>query len=88
MTAKIHKNPETSKRFRIFVMTMWYMLPNHDLLSIPDVEALARLSNPLPLEGIPFSLAFGEGRGEVLDARRTIIIATNASQQRNTYHLV
>ena len=88
MTAKIHKNPETSKRFRIFVMTMWYMLPNHDLFTIPDIETLARLGDTLALEGVPFSLAFGEGWGEVLDARRAITIIVEASEaDRQLDHL-
>ena len=53
-----------------------------------DVEALARLSNSLALEGVPSSLTFGEDRGEVLDARRTLIIATNASLQLNANHFI
>ena len=53
---------------------------NHDLLSIPDVETLTWLSDTLALEGVPFSLAFGEGWGEVLDTRRTIIITANATE--------
>ena len=61
------------------------MLPYHDLFTITDVEALARLGDALALEGIPCSLAFGEGRGEV---RCTIIVIFNASQQLNTNHLI
>ena len=44
-----------------------------------DVKPLARLSDTLALEGVPFSLAFGEGRGEVLDACGSVfIIIANA----------
>ena len=64
------------------------MLLYHDHFTIPDIKPFAWLSNPLTLEGIPFSLAFGEGWGDVFDARRTIIITANASQQLNADHLV
>ena len=87
-SAFFNKNPETAKHFGIFNINKVWRLLYHDLFTIPDVKPLTWPSDTLTLEGIPYSLAFGEGWGEVLDARRTIIIATNASQQLNADHLI
>ena len=72
---KIKQKSRNDQAFRDFYhIIVGIVLSHDDLFTIVDVEALARLSNALSLEGVPNSLAFGEGWGEVLDARRTIFI--------------
>jgi hypothetical protein len=77
-SAFFNKNPETAKHFGIFNINKVWRLLYHDLLSITDVETLTRLSDTLPLEGVPGAFVFGEGRGEVLDTRRAVTFGADA----------
>ena len=80
MTANIDKNPETAKRFGIFMIKYGIGLFDDNLFSIPDIDTLAWIIDALALESEPlFTIHFSTFH--FFDACCSITIRVEASEE-------